>query len=412
MKNLLFVFSAVGCLLVNSCNNSNLTESHDRDAIVELTPAFIDSLKKYDRLGIYSEGYAAVCKEGKWGYINTTGEEVIPISIIDAKCVGRFAEGYAVVLHYWDAFSVINEHGQKVFTSNIRVAVQNSIDGNYESSDIPYYINGMLYFPYYNEQREIKFAVFDTEGTKLRYNVSQKEGEDFYKQNEVGDYTTFSAETKTGEKWSYTLRGIKNAVGETIIEPKYDDILTFCAYDTGWRYHDYRHKINNGVVLVELDEFIDRSNEEDVCEADRIDIIPHYAYADLKGNDTFSGETRRICQQSREVLVHFYIEDDIEEFETPTASDKGPEWLNGRWVYTGIDKFMYEFYYKIYVFSNGSYQFIQSEEEYEIPTGHSYGYYVDNNIIYDADGSPLFKINYNNKTLTRLDNSGETYKKQ
>ena len=56
-------FSAVGCLLVNSCNNSNLTESHDKDAVVELTPAFIDSVNKYDRLGIYSEGYAAVCKE-------------------------------------------------------------------------------------------------------------------------------------------------------------------------------------------------------------------------------------------------------------------------------------------------------------------------------------------------------------
>lgn len=33
----------------------------------------------YDECGSYSDGLLAVCKNGKWGYINERGEEVIPI---------------------------------------------------------------------------------------------------------------------------------------------------------------------------------------------------------------------------------------------------------------------------------------------------------------------------------------------
>lgn len=39
----------------------------EKDAIVELTPEFIKAIEKYDQLGIFSEGYAAVRKGEKWG---------------------------------------------------------------------------------------------------------------------------------------------------------------------------------------------------------------------------------------------------------------------------------------------------------------------------------------------------------
>ena len=68
----------------------------DKDVLVELTPEFIKAIEKYDQLGIFSEGYAAVRKGNKWGYINTKGEEVIPVNI-EAYCVGRFSEGKAFV---------------------------------------------------------------------------------------------------------------------------------------------------------------------------------------------------------------------------------------------------------------------------------------------------------------------------
>ncbi|MBK9382312.1 MAG: WG repeat-containing protein [Chitinophagaceae bacterium] len=42
----------------------------------------------------FSEGYAAVKKDGKWGFINTRNDMVIPFYYSDARF---FKEGYAAV---------------------------------------------------------------------------------------------------------------------------------------------------------------------------------------------------------------------------------------------------------------------------------------------------------------------------
>ena len=49
----------------------------------------------YDSIGDFSEGMAPILKEDKWGYINFNGEEIIPC-IYDY--VGKFSEGMAVIL--------------------------------------------------------------------------------------------------------------------------------------------------------------------------------------------------------------------------------------------------------------------------------------------------------------------------
>lgn len=64
------------------------------DDIAEITPEFIEKISEYDILSGYSEGYAAVLKGEKYGYINTKGDEVIPCRY---DMVEPFAEGYAVV---------------------------------------------------------------------------------------------------------------------------------------------------------------------------------------------------------------------------------------------------------------------------------------------------------------------------
>lgn len=107
-----------------------------KDVIVELTPEFVNAIQKYDRLGVFNEGLAAVCKDGKWGYINTKGEEVIPLSI-DADCVGRFSEGYAFVLQSPEMFSVIDIKGKTVFTSKFKIGLDAI---SHESVDMPYFI--------------------------------------------------------------------------------------------------------------------------------------------------------------------------------------------------------------------------------------------------------------------------------
>ena len=49
---------------------------------------------EFDYAGDFNEGFAAVLKDRKWGYINTKGEQIV-------KCkfdgVGDFNEGFAAV---------------------------------------------------------------------------------------------------------------------------------------------------------------------------------------------------------------------------------------------------------------------------------------------------------------------------
>lgn len=78
--------------------------------IVELTPEFIEAVRKYDELGEFSEGFAAVKKDGKWGFINTKGKDVIPCRY---DGVYSFSEGFAMVENE-DKYGFINTKGQEV----------------------------------------------------------------------------------------------------------------------------------------------------------------------------------------------------------------------------------------------------------------------------------------------------------
>ena len=48
----------------------------------------------FDGVWSFNEGFAAVQKDGKWGYINTKGEQIIECKFDD---VGYFNEGFAPV---------------------------------------------------------------------------------------------------------------------------------------------------------------------------------------------------------------------------------------------------------------------------------------------------------------------------
>ena len=49
---------------------------------------------KFDGVGDFNEGFAAVKKDGKWGYINTKGEQIVECKF---DGVGDFNEGFAAV---------------------------------------------------------------------------------------------------------------------------------------------------------------------------------------------------------------------------------------------------------------------------------------------------------------------------
>lgn len=65
---------------------------------LKITPEFTKALERYDQIDAFSEGLAAVRRDGKWGYINLKGEEVIPCQFSDAFPSGQFSEGLACVV--------------------------------------------------------------------------------------------------------------------------------------------------------------------------------------------------------------------------------------------------------------------------------------------------------------------------
>ena len=315
--------------------------------IVELTPEFAKSLEVYDELGPFNEGYAAVRRGKKWGYINTKGEEVIPCSF-DAADI--FSEGLAAVSKS-DKLAYINTKGEEVFSSPY--SYYNTKNRNFseglaavcddgkwgwinqkgelviplsiEAEDVGLFSEGLVYCQNSSED----FSFVDKNGTvvftgktnflsylKVGHSASGYYSKDFPKFrdgfayvnddfNTVSKYTKYDKQGKKCGTISenelpeyrliredelgifelYTVHmGLKGKDGNVLIKPYYSLIGTYDAYTIA--------QVSNGVVLVMLVEFSKYDNN----------VIYHYGYADLKGHDTFSKEIKEKVNKSREVF--------------------------------------------------------------------------------------------------------------
>ena len=72
---------------------------------------------------------------------------------------------------------------------------------------MPYFIEGKLYVPFSEDTGVVKFAVYDKEGYKT-HNVSQAVAIDYYKQHELGDYTTYNTEIEDANGYPDIQRGV------------------------------------------------------------------------------------------------------------------------------------------------------------------------------------------------------------
>ena len=317
----------------------------DKDAIVELTPEFINSIQKYDKLGSFSEGYAAVLKDGKWGYINTKGEEVIPCQFsnpyeeytsgafheglaavqkegkwgyintkgeevipinLDVQYANFFSDGLAVVINDYKNFSVINTKGNVIFKGNCDFE-QYGEDMVYEMQQN--YVKGKLYIPAESD----KYAVYDMQGNKLG-EESEEQKEDFFKTNTNVLYKIYS-----DEKEDNISLGIIDVDGKVIVPASYDRIQDKVGGNVDF---------SNGVLLVMIEEIGDDVIEGYAGEIFSPDTKYHYGYVDLKGNDTFSDEIKQKCKKSREQAM-LKIKQQEEEFNSATDNY---EWLQGTWT--------------------------------------------------------------------------------
>ena len=240
------------------------------DDIVVLTPEFIKTIQGYDEIGVFSEGLAAVKKDGKWGYINTKGEVAIPITIDTQYSVGRFSEGLAYVVDEERSygFRLIDTSGKTVFTSEEGEGTAIDCD-HIESAQLPYYVNGKMYI---FSSRSGYYIVFDNCGNKVD-SIEREEG-DKWIQKELGknNYTA-KYEKGKGENWYIT---VKDSKGKVVIPAKYDYVQESYYYSDGYI------NCQNGVFLV---GFIDENEDAE--------NPTYWGYVDLKGNDTFSKDIKK-----------------------------------------------------------------------------------------------------------------------
>lgn len=280
----------------------------DKDAIVELTPEFIAAIEKYDQLGIFSEGYAAVRKGDKWGYINTKGEEIIPANI-DAYCVGRFSEGLAFVAEGTDNanFSIINTEGKQIFQGK---GYHNIKYYSPDSHDLPYFLNGKIYVPVLQSKRD----VYDRQGNKLE-TITEEAADSIRSKSISCPQEVFVEETNcVGEVEDRICRdkyGVKDSVGNVIVAAKYD----YIAFDRGEKWMPC---LSNGVMLVVLEELDD--NQFEGGSNSKPPFKKHYGYANLRGNDTFSESIKQKCQSSEQKAMDNY-KSFLESFEQQQWND-------------------------------------------------------------------------------------------
>lgn len=311
--------------------------SNNKDAVVELTPEFITAIGQYDKLGAFSEGMAAVMKNGKWGYINTKGEEVIPCQYpnpYDDYTAPSFHEGLAAIQKN-DKWGYINTKGEEVIPCNLKAEFAGNFSeglafiykdnenfmvidakGNavfHGESDfswlygtdivpdvLPYYTDGKLYVPTTFD----KFTVYDVKGNKVS-NISIGEKTKADRPMNGKQYMLFYKENGDTDGIQWTTFGLKDRSGKVVVRAIYDDISNPKLSDS--------IAVSNGVALVVLNEIGEDATEDEVVGFYSENSKKHYGYVDLNGHDTFSEELKTRCQQSKSRAAEKIAQQRIEE---------------------------------------------------------------------------------------------------
>lgn len=311
----------------NSAYAKLLHGENEKEAIVELTPDFVSAIQKYEKLGSFSEGLAAVMRDGKWGYINTKGEEVIPCRYsmceafneglaavqkyseegyidtewgyidtegkevipldIEAEKANEFFEGLAVIIKDYKNFTVIDTKGNVVF--NGKCDFEQYGEDGYLYMQL-HFIQGLLCVPLAYD----KFAVYDKQGNMTK-EINQEAKDELDKQDGLKPYNVFAEDNGQDEDYQNYSLGLKDSNGKEIIPAIYDGINNVGLGE--------KTDAPNGVVLVVLDETGDDVVEGYGGEFDSPSTKRHYGYADLKGNDTFSNDIKEKCGRTKDIAL-------------------------------------------------------------------------------------------------------------
>lgn len=267
--------------------NGKLGEDDPTTAKVEITPEFIAAVHQYDELYPFSEGLAAVKKDGKFGYINTKGELVIPCQF-DKAC--DFSDGLAIVMD--------DEYNIKIL----------DIDGNVKSTpyilDILWYGTGGWHYDkgYYslgfvNNRCTIKTddsedeIVIDANGTILTHPSENSQLAYITNPTDTISYNPilvrFSVKKENMYHNEVEYYGIRDSSNEILAQPQYYHISDF----------------HNGVAQVVI--FIGQAETKGIPYGFHLpDGEYFFGYIDKDGNSTFTdADFKKIEAYKKEQLA-------------------------------------------------------------------------------------------------------------
>ncbi len=272
-KTIKIIGVAILSLVMASCagKQSKSQEGAGED-LVEITPSFTEAVHQFDELYPFSEGLAAVKKNGKFGFIDTKGELIIPCQFSYA-CA--FFEGLSIVMDDEYNISILLRNGEIKHTPY-------KLDTSYYGLGGWHGDKGYYMFRFQNKKCAIKTEnspeeVIIDENGKECVNVSDVNftTNDFYSSSDTICHNPtllkYSSEKQNifGNKETYY--GIKDSSNSIIASAKYT----------------YIGEYSNGVALCII--FVGNAETKGIPYGIHLpDGEYFFGYIDKKGNTTFT----------------------------------------------------------------------------------------------------------------------------
>ena len=268
-KTIKIIAVAILSLVMASCagKQSKSQEGVVGD-IVEITPSFTESVHQFEELYPFSEGMAAVRKDGKFGFINIKGELVIPCQYL---YVGPFKEGLACVVKDENDMNVsfIDTAG-KILKTKYPFNVQwyfGTLGNGYIVPEQLSFQNGVCEINYTDENvSETQTVYIDKQLKEI-----EKPKEENASTSVSDEYEIFSIPSKDVYGDEIELRGLKDKTGKIIIPAKYNNLqlsdngvvlATLFVEDAESHLHPYKP------FGLQIDGYVDFTGKSTFTEAD------------------------------------------------------------------------------------------------------------------------------------------------
>ncbi len=176
-----------GIAVIVNNQNKNRFASDSISVVVEPT-------LKYDNVSSFSEGFAVVEKDKKYGYVDQNGKEVVPPRYYSA---GSFSDGVAVAYSKEDCtWHIIDK------TGNVKAKLKGYDNVGYSFS------NGLI-----QVEKNDKYGLADTTGKEVLPPIYDS----------VGDFNEGLARVEKGDKY-----GFADITGKEVVPLKYINAWDFC----------------------------------------------------------------------------------------------------------------------------------------------------------------------------------------